>query len=124
MICDWIWENPASMHNYKYLEIPIINIWSTVSRKGIELLACNLPHNVWKKGGDVSIYYSCMHYAKPWPHSDISSCYCQSFHMHSGMILLYLAVPVFFGVCVQYLWINLKIKLLGLGKVSSYVPGK
>ena len=21
--CDWIWENPASMHNYKYLEIPI-----------------------------------------------------------------------------------------------------
>ena len=22
-ICDWIWENPASMNNYKYLEIPV-----------------------------------------------------------------------------------------------------
>ena len=39
--------------------------------------------------------YSCMHYAKPWLHSDISSCCCQSFHMHSGMILLYLATPFF-----------------------------
>ena len=24
-ICDWIWENPASTHNYKYLEIPNLN---------------------------------------------------------------------------------------------------
>ena len=25
-ICDWIWENPASTHKYKYLEIPILII--------------------------------------------------------------------------------------------------
>ena len=25
-ICDWISENPAPMHNYKYLEIPILII--------------------------------------------------------------------------------------------------
>ena len=27
------WENPASMHNYKYLELPILIIWSIVTRK-------------------------------------------------------------------------------------------
>ena len=25
----WIWENPASMHNYKHLEMPILIIWSS-----------------------------------------------------------------------------------------------
>ena len=26
------------------------------------------------------VYYLCIQYGKPWPHSDIISCYCQSFH--------------------------------------------
>ena len=28
IICDWIWENPTSMHDYKYLEILILIILS------------------------------------------------------------------------------------------------
>ena len=32
--CDWIWENPASTHNYKYLEIPILIIWSIATWEG------------------------------------------------------------------------------------------
>ena len=29
--CDWIWENPASTHNYKNEEIPVLIIWSIVN---------------------------------------------------------------------------------------------
>ena len=32
--CDWIWENPASMHKYKYLEIPNLIIWSIITQEG------------------------------------------------------------------------------------------
>ena len=32
--CDWIWEKPPSTHNYKYLEIPILVIWSSITREG------------------------------------------------------------------------------------------
>ena len=32
--CDWIWEKPPSTHNYKYLEIPILIIWSSITREG------------------------------------------------------------------------------------------
>ena len=28
--CDWIWLNPASMYNYKYLEIPILIIFEVL----------------------------------------------------------------------------------------------
>ena len=31
---DWIWESPASMHSYKYLEILISLIWSIVTWEG------------------------------------------------------------------------------------------
>ena len=34
IICDWIWENPASTHNYKYLEIPNLIIWSIITQEG------------------------------------------------------------------------------------------
>ena len=40
VICDWIWEKPAFMHNYKYLEIPILIICNS-GRK--QILAWNLP---------------------------------------------------------------------------------
>ena len=42
-ICDWIWENLASMHNYKYLEILILIIWSIITQEGKQMLAWNLP---------------------------------------------------------------------------------
>ena len=42
-ICDWIWEKPPSMHNYKSLEIPILIIWGVVSREGKQVLAWNSP---------------------------------------------------------------------------------
>ena len=29
--CEWTWEKPPSTHNYRYLEIPILNIWNSVS---------------------------------------------------------------------------------------------
>ena len=34
LICDWIWEKPPSTHNYKYLEIPILIIWSSITQEG------------------------------------------------------------------------------------------
>ena len=34
IICDWIWENPASTHNYKYLEIPNLIIWNIITQEG------------------------------------------------------------------------------------------
>ena len=37
--CDWIWENPASMHNYKYLEIPNLIIWSIITQEEKQMLA-------------------------------------------------------------------------------------
>ena len=43
VICDWIWENPASMHNYKYIEIPILIIWGVITQEGKQMLAWNLP---------------------------------------------------------------------------------
>ena len=39
--CNWIWENPASTHNYKYLEIPLLIILSIVSWERKQMLACN-----------------------------------------------------------------------------------
>ena len=42
-ICDWIWENPASTHNYKYLEIPNLIIWGIITQEGKQMLAWNLP---------------------------------------------------------------------------------
>ena len=33
-ICDWIWEKPPSKHNYKYLEILNLIIWSSITREG------------------------------------------------------------------------------------------
>ena len=33
-ICDWIWEKPPSTHNYKYLEILILIIWSSITQEG------------------------------------------------------------------------------------------
>ena len=41
--CDLIWEKPPSTHNYKYLEIPIVIIWSVVSWEGKQMLAWNSP---------------------------------------------------------------------------------
>ena len=43
IICDWICEKPASVHNYKYLEIFMLIILSAVSWEGKQMLACNLP---------------------------------------------------------------------------------
>ena len=37
---DWIWENPASTHNYKYSETPILIIWSISYNLGRETNAC------------------------------------------------------------------------------------
>ena len=37
-ICDWIWENPASTHNYKYLEILNLIIWSIITQEGSRCL--------------------------------------------------------------------------------------
>ena len=34
--CDWIGDNPASTHNYKYLETPNLNI---ITQKGKQMLA-------------------------------------------------------------------------------------
>ena len=42
-ICDWIWKNPDSTHNYKYLEIPILIIWNIITWEGKQMLAWNLP---------------------------------------------------------------------------------
>ena len=42
-ICDWIWDNLASTHNYKYLEISNLIIWSIITQKGKQMLAWNLP---------------------------------------------------------------------------------
>ena len=39
-MCDWIWENPASTHNYKYLEIPNLIIWNISYNSGREADAC------------------------------------------------------------------------------------
>ena len=39
-ICD---ENSASMHNYKHLEIPILIIWSIVTREGKQIIAWDWP---------------------------------------------------------------------------------
>ena len=38
-MCDWIWANPAFMHNCKYLETPILKYYN--SRK--ETVTWNLP---------------------------------------------------------------------------------
>ena len=40
IVCDWIWENWASTHNYKYLEIPNLIIWSISYNSGREADAC------------------------------------------------------------------------------------
>ena len=40
-VYDWIWEKPLSMHNYKYLGIPIVIIWSAASREGKQMLVWN-----------------------------------------------------------------------------------
>jgi len=32
IICDWIWEKPASMHIYKYVEIQFWNIKYNILR--------------------------------------------------------------------------------------------
>ena len=37
-ICDWIWENPASTHSYKYLEIPNSIIWSIITQERKQML--------------------------------------------------------------------------------------
>ena len=42
-ICDWIWEKLPSMHNYKYIEMPFVIIWSVVSQEGKQMLAWNSP---------------------------------------------------------------------------------
>ena len=42
-ICDRIWDYPRSTHNYKYLEIPILIIWSIITREGKLILKWNLP---------------------------------------------------------------------------------
>ena len=42
-ICDQIWDNPPSTHNYKYLEIPILIIWSIITLEGKLILKWNLP---------------------------------------------------------------------------------
>ena len=39
LICDYIWENPTFTHNYKYLEILILIIWSIITQKGKWILA-------------------------------------------------------------------------------------
>ena len=41
--CDWIWEKPASTHNYKSLEIPILIVWGVLSREGEQVLVWNSP---------------------------------------------------------------------------------
>ena len=43
--CDWIWDNSASTHNYKYLQIPIWIIWSIATSEWKQTLAFawNLP---------------------------------------------------------------------------------
>ena len=38
-----IWEKLASMHNYKYLEMPILIIRSIVSQEEKQMLACSSP---------------------------------------------------------------------------------
>ena len=42
-ICDLIWENLPFMHGNKYLEIPILIIWSIVTQEGKQIFSCNLP---------------------------------------------------------------------------------
>ena len=42
-ICDWIWENLASTHDYKHLEVPNLIIWSILTKEGKQMLAWNLP---------------------------------------------------------------------------------
>ena len=34
--CDQIWDNPPSTQNYKYLEMPILIIWSISYNSGRE----------------------------------------------------------------------------------------
>ena len=41
--CDWFWENPPSMHNYKYLEKPILITRSIITQERKQILAWNLP---------------------------------------------------------------------------------
>ena len=41
-ICDWIWDKKASMHNYKYFEVPILIIWCPVFWNEKQMLASNL----------------------------------------------------------------------------------
>ena len=41
--CDWIWENPVSSHNYKYLEILILIIWNIITWEGKQMLSWNSP---------------------------------------------------------------------------------
>ena len=50
IICEWIWEKPPSTHNYKYLEIPFVIIWSVVSQEGKQMLVWNSPR-----------FYSCLY---------------------------------------------------------------
>ena len=40
---DHMWLDLASTHNYKYLEILILIIWSILSQEGKQIFACNLP---------------------------------------------------------------------------------
>ena len=42
-ICDSMWENLACKHNYKYLEILILIMWSIVTQKGKLILPWHLP---------------------------------------------------------------------------------
>ena len=51
---DWIWENQASTHKYKYLELLILFIWNIVSQERKQILACNLP---WFFGHSQSISF-------------------------------------------------------------------
>jgi len=41
--CDWVWEKPASIHIYKYIEIQFWNIKYNISWECKELLVCLSP---------------------------------------------------------------------------------
>ena len=40
-ICDRIWDDPSSTHNYKYLEILTLIIWNIIIREGKMILKWN-----------------------------------------------------------------------------------
>ena len=44
ILSDWIWENLAFTHNYKYLEMPILIIWSSIQSEQKPVAWFTLPN--------------------------------------------------------------------------------